>query len=588
MFYDYPKCKMLYNQIIPMLYDNSLSFNEMIAILRKAVFELAEECKTTEEMVEKLDKKLDEIYSKVDETVSKKVTELITQWKEDGYFNDLLRELLTVPEAQELQYKRYFRTLFETGRNSTFFGSNNEHLENFGDYYALLQGTCFYKDKGGVEKVVGAMIPYGTADTPYYENNARLSVYTRGGTLVKTAVLGLEHANGIAYYDGKFYINGCYYYQNQSADSSTGSGKVFVVSEETLELENTVDFGIVIQNVFVDDNGKLYANLASDNTGFSVIYELNIEDGTATELKTLTPKITHPTQSISYANGKLYVATTDPFNGIGVYDFATGALITRYAIPQYGRDYTFVGEIQGCTFENGKLLFSGSYNLGESSSQVRCNAFYEADPYKGVDRNTTNVRPTNGQAIYVDPDRSGIKNIRNPDGTRERPFKMLGEAAVFVNAHPSHDFTINLMENTEYMAQFRTSKSVTIRTPGVSGGDRSQAHWTGNLLLDGGGSYTLSYLKIGQTIPNLNTDGYCVSVSNSKCVVQAVDFHAESSNTQYGKAKYGIYCTYAFVIFSQTGYDDAATWKQLYPNGDTMCINAGRTSFITMSLNEST
>lgn len=585
------RCYELYNQIIPQLYDASLSFDEMIYALKKAVKLLADENEKTQDQVEAFIKEftkiLDDMNARLDAETKKNVYELLNQWKADGYFDEILRESLQVPVNQDLPYKRLFRLLFETGRNSTFFGISNEGLENFGDYYALMQGNCFYKDKNGVKKVACAMIPYGTSETPYYTNNARLSTYDRAGNLIKTGVFPIEHANGIAYYNGKLYVNGCYYYENESASSSTGSGKVFVIDEETLTLENTIDFaGLVIQNVFVNDQGEFFANEASDSTGFSKIYKLNMTEKTYEPYLTLTPKIINPTQSVSYANGNLYVATPSPFNGVSVYDFKTGILRTRYAFPQYGRDYTFMGELQGCTYEDGKLLLGGSFNLGESLSQVRCNAFFEADPYKGIDINYESTRPTNGQVLYVDPDTKKLKNIKNPDGSMEKPFKMINEASYYVNAHPSHDFAIELLGNTAYMAQFRTSKSVTIETP-HAGGNTANSKWTGNLLLEGG-IFTLHYLKVGQTIPALNTDGYCISINNAVASLAGIDPHAESGSKEYGRAKYGVYCTHSFVNFCPTNYIDQAQFKQLYPNADTAYINAGRTSFMTMSANTTT
>lgn len=581
MFYN--DCKKLYNQIIPMLYDDSLSFSDMVAALKRAVIELSNDNKETREIVESFGSRLDKIESSIAERIKDEVYTLLTEWKEGGYLADILREVLQVPINQELPYQRLFRLLFETGRNSTFFGKNNESLENFGDYYALMQGNLFYKDSNGVKKVACAMIPYGTEDTPFSTNNARLSIYDRAGTKVNTAILPIEHANGIAYHNGKLYVNGCYYYANSSADSNTGSGKVFVINESDLTLVDTVEFPIVIQNIFVMNN-EFYANEASDSAGFGKIYKLNFENKTATQYLSLSPKIENPTQSLYYANGNIYVATPSPFNGVGVYNAITGQLITRYALPQYGRDYTYIGEVQGCTYEDGKLLIGGSFNLGESLSQVRCNAFFEADPWRGLDSNDA-PRPTNGQVLIVDPDVKGLKHITNPDGSSAKPFKMIAEASYFVNAHPSHDFTIQLIGNTEYMAQFRTSKSVTIETP-RAGGNTANSHWTGNLLLEGG-IFTLHYLKIGQTIAALNTDGYCASINQGVLSCAGLDFHAASSSEEYGKAAYGLYCEHSFVNFCPTNYTNQEQWKALYPSADTMCVNAGRTSFISMSTNTS-
>lgn len=581
MFYE--GCKKLYNQIIPMLYDDSLSFSELVATLKCAVIEVANENKETQKIIESFVARLDKIEASVDAKITDEVYKLLTEWKESGYLANIVQEVMQVPINQELPYQRLFRLLFETGRNSTFFGKENEGLENFGDYYALMQGNLFYKDENGVKKIACAMIPYGTEDTPFYTNNARLSIYDRAGTKINTTILPLEHANGIAYHQGKLYINGCYYYQNSSHDSSTGSGKVFIVNEADLTLIDTVDFPLVIQDVFVM-NGEFYAN-AANSEGFGEIYKLNFEDKTVTKVLSLSPKIYTPTQSVYYANGNLYVATPDPYNGVSVYNATNGQLITRYALPQFGRDYTFVGEVQGCTYEEGKLLIGGSFNLGESTSQVRCNAFFEADPFRGLDYNFSGTRVTNGQTLIVDPDRKNAKNIKNPDGSPERPFKMINEAAVYVNAHPSHEFSIQLIDNTMFCCQFRTTKCVTIETPNT-GGDKNNAKWTGNIFLEGG-TFELSYLHITQNVPSLNTDGYCVAINHCNLTCNSLDFHAESGNPKCGKAAYGLYCMHSNVIFSPTNYTKGANWKVIYPNADTMCVNAGRTSFINMSANNS-
>lgn len=581
MFYE--GCRKLYNQIIPMLYDDSLSFSELVATLKCAVIEVANENKETQKIIESFVARLDKIEASVDGKITDEVYKLLTEWKESGYLADIVQEVMQVPINQELPYQRLFRLLFETGRNSTFFGKENEGLENFGDYYALMQGCLFYKDENGVKKVACAMIPYGTEDTPFYTNNARLSIYDRAGTKINTTILPLEHANGIAYYQGKLYINGCYYYQNSSHDSSTGSGKVFIVNEADLTLIDTVDFPLVIQDVFVM-NGEFYAN-AANSEGFGEIYKLNFEDKTVTKVLSLSPKIYTPTQSVYYANGNLYVATPDPYNGVSVYNATTGQLITRYALPQFGRDYTHVGEVQGCTYEDGKLLIGGSFNLGESTSQVRCNAFFEADPFRGLDYNYSGTRVTNGQTLIVDPDRKNAKNIKNPDGSPERPFKMINEAAVYVNAHPSHEFSIQLIGNTMYCCQFRTTKCVTIETPNT-GGDKEKAKWTGNIFLEGG-TFELSYLHIGQTVPSLNTDGYCVAINHCNLYCSSLDFHATSGNPLFGSAAYGLYCMHSNVVFSPTNYTTGQNWKEIYTSGDTMCVNAGRTSFINMSANNS-
>ena len=581
MFYE--GCKKLYNQIIPMLYDDSLSFSELVATLKCAVIEVANENKETQKIIESFVARLDKIEASVDAKITDEVYKLLTEWKESGYLANIVQEVMQVPINQELPYQRLFRLLFETGRNSTFFGKNNESLENFGDYYALMQGCLFYKDENGVKKIACAMIPYGTEDTPFYTNNARLSIYDRAGTKINTTILPLEHANGIAYHQGKLYINGCYYYQNSNHDSSTGSGKVFIVNEADLTLIDTVDFPLVIQDVFVM-NGEFYAN-AANSEGFGEIYKLDFENKTVTKVLSLSPKIYTPTQSVYYANGNLYVATPDPYNGVSVYNATNGQLITRYALPQFGRDSTHVGEVQGCTYEEGKLLIGGSFNLGESTSQVRCNAFFEADPFRGLDYNYSGTRVTNGQTLIVDPDRKNAKNIKNPDGSNARPFKMINEAAIFVNAHPSHEFTIQLIDNTEYCCQFRTTKCVTIETPNT-GGDKEKSKWTGNIFLEGG-TFELSYLHIGQTVPSLNTDGYCVAINHCNLYCNSLDFHATSGNPKFGKAAYGLYCMHSNVVFSPTNYTNGQNWKEIYTSGDTMCVNAGRTSYITMSGNYS-
>lgn len=581
MFYE--GCRKLYNQIIPMLYDDSLSFLELVATLKCAVIEVANENKETQKIIESFVARLDKIEASVDAKITDEVYKLLTEWKESGYLADILQEVMQVPINQELPYQRLFRLLFETGRNSTFFGKEDEGLENFGDYYALMQGCLFYKDENGVKKIACAMIPYGTEDTPFYTNNARLSIYDRAGTKINTTILPLEHANGITYHQGKLYINGCYYYQNSSHDSSTGSGKVFIVNEADLTLIDTVDFPLVIQDVFVM-NGEFYAN-AANSEGFGEIYKLNFEDKTVTKVLSLSPKIYTPTQSVYYSNGNLYVATPDPYNGVSVYNATNGQLITRYALPQFGRDYTHVGEVQGCTYEEGKLLIGGSFNLGESTSQVRCNAFFEADPFRGLDYNYSGTRVTNGQTLIVDPDRKNAKNIKNPDGSPERPFKMINEAAVYVNAHPSHEFSIQLIDNTMFCCQFRTTKCVTIETPNT-GGYKEKSKWTGNIFLEGG-TFELSYLHITQTVPSLNTDGYCVAINHCNLYCNSLDFHAESGNPKFGKAAYGLLCMNSNVVFSPTNYTKGENWKVIYPNADTMCVNAGRTSFINMSANNS-
>lgn len=487
----------------------------------------------------------DEINNKLNEMVlDGSLADIIDQ--------ELLEKLQNAVQKDEPQFgllnaTRIFRKLFENGQNNTQYGNV--------PYYSHANGFAYIGDGN----VVFAPTPYNI-----YNNKAKLQVVNIAtGNVIREATLDLGHANAITYNSDnqKLYIGGCADYDEET-QGFLPTKKIVEIDYLTLNITNTVEIENEVSSVAYDKvTHKLYA-FSSPH-----LYELDAEYNIVRSIDIVYPFSYLTGQSIEVNNNILYRIVAQP-NVIACYDIIQNKFINAYNLPDYLDEAYRTGEAEDLTYYNGDLYFL-SNNLGCQNGDLRWVNIAKTS----VEHNTIisnfnyeYARVNWAINIYID----NTRNIPNPDGTAEKPFKELVEAIDFIGSPSSvhNKYTLNIKaSSTAYHYCYITSEN--ILTIGRFSGDSARPIINGLRIntpakillrsLEIQSYNTVNTSPIELTNGDLNLDNMKYNdVQNSKCCVYA----SNSEVTLIGAQEKGVsnsalvYCSAGVILHTNSFRDD--------------------------------
>lgn len=381
-------------KILPLVYDDSLSYYEVL-------------CKVTE--------KLNEVISEVngvDEKIRSEIKNYVQTDEFKSYVEALVSEYVTKrdtpPRSNDMDIHRIFSKI---EKSSIAFPGET--------HYNVPQSICYIPDNNSIIVAWGLE---GTASTT--SALARLEELSLSDMhVIRTATIAIYHANGMCYDSAtrKIYVCGL----NDITVGNTNGHGVIVVDYATLTVEKSVLLPINPVGCAID-GGLLYF---ADGTGHITI--TNTTDYTPIREITLErpENIGTVYQDIDIHNGLLYCVYWRPAT-IGVFDLS-GHFVRMYNIPKWWDRIYRAYEPEGICFTTGDNCLITSYMNNEPGH-------YTGEGIIGIANFAKNVQnaPTNeigyysiqsAYDLYVDSSSANSANI-NPIGDRSSPFRSVQEA----------------------------------------------------------------------------------------------------------------------------------------------------------------
>lgn len=360
----------------------------------------------------------------------------------DNYFTDLniqeevnnkLDEMVASGEFEEI-LSNYFNTkedidsnknLITLNRITRFFVNNGKYQANLEDraYYGYMQGAT--NTKNG--KYIIAYMP--SNDDYLYTNNINLVEYNSDGSINRSKILELGHANSLSYNEQNdlvYVVSGSKYVN----ETLTNDYRLYVLDYDTLSIQENIIYEEQITSVSYDNiKNKLYVGYAKDK-----IYELHnnytIKNTINLEYPSFT--INAGVQSFLVHDDIIYTILIKP-DLIISYNI-DGTLNKVYSVPKYANGGTlYVGELEDLGVINDKLILFTASLTTYYSQDTQVNLF-ELDLVHNTLDNPLYMAErgylsNNINTVYVD----NANNNINPDGSSSNPFKEIFEAINYLN-----------------------------------------------------------------------------------------------------------------------------------------------------------
>lgn len=382
------------NKVLPTVYDDTLSYYEVLTKVCNAVRELAQQ-------IDGIDT---DIKSQIDDYInSAEFTEFVKQ-----IVSGMVSETDISPRSNDLDVHRIFSKLEK---------SSIKYPEEA--HYNVPQSICYTGNNH-------LIVCWGLEGDANANGAIKIVEYNIDDmSMLRSNIVSVGHANGCTY-DAKhnrLYICGL---DSLSVGSNTGYG-VHTVNYNDLTVGDSYLFDINPTGCAMDnDTGVLYLSsglgsvLAVDTTTMSVIrgFDIQLPEGHGRVY-----------QDIEYKDGRLYFMLWRP-NTICVFDL-TGQFIRIYNVPKWWDKIYRCFECEGIAYVgNGNFIVS-SYGNYEPSH-------YTGEGCLGIinfDKNVINhpAEMLNYHSfnatydIYVDSSGANADNL-NPVGTKASPFRSLQEA----------------------------------------------------------------------------------------------------------------------------------------------------------------
>lgn len=474
---------------IPAVYDNTMTYYEELCALIKyletqvvpALNHNAAAVTTISKALEQLKQYVDHYFDNLD--IQEEVDKKLDQMAEDGTLENLIGSLLNSDffnKSNTIGFHRIMRELIPTSNNPDYSESD----------YSTMQGGCYTKDN----EFVQCSIRYdGT-------NNVKVRVIDlTTGELLRSAVLQMQHANGVTYNPNinKLYVTSL-------VTGSTNTHYVYVVDYDSLNIERTLDLTSLLETT-EGTHSISYDNVTGNtilctefrNTNVLKFYYMNMSDGSLTHipLEDYHNMLSKPsvgvygTNDICVNNNILYILKHIP-NVIVKYDLVSGKCIYVYNCQQFLRYGVFVGELESISINP----ITNDFYLSSVTSETR-NGWYNIYNYlitnftQGIDDENLNVG-TGIPTIYVDSASTSI----NPTGEEGQAYKTIGEALQMLNVKGVKCLNITLKRGTYPFVTITNSKKVIIRP--------SQTLQENNYIINGITGYGANFF-----ITNVTIDG---------------------------------------------------------------------------------
>jgi len=445
------------NKTIPQTYIGEFSNYELLLSLLSKVNEIIEQCNSYTEILNEIQKVLDDM----DDAIKEEVQKVLEEMYESGEFDDVLADVLskyyasaTAPKFTEPYTNRMFR-ICQKAHEFTNVNLNTEDA-----HFSFCQGGCMFI-REGITYFVGCFVVGAVDSESRYTDDCDIRIYRKyseGWYFVKHAVKNVFHGNSICYDD----VNDLFYI----APSKQWVNQVFTDMNTVFALDWNLDFvwgsgGISfsglskISNVCCY-NGEVY--LCSDGThpsiykvtsweehGIELEISIDLEDSRYTELSK-----TYGLFGSGLCCNDLYffMGSTTP-NCILRINRTTKSIDWVYSLGEFGGNHEFrYGEFENLSVIGNTIYFGTSiqnHNIVHFLDYHQVFAFDYVNNSMIPNKALTNqagseyiILNVGNPASDVSTDSNAFE-ISNPNGDANNYFPTLTEAIMYANAQVYYD-----------------------------------------------------------------------------------------------------------------------------------------------------
>ena len=483
--------------ILPLVYDESLSYYEVL-------------CKITGKLNEAITEinKLAQMPTDIEEEVQKALLEYVNSEEFEDYLKVLIAEY--VPE--EIGYSS--KTI-DVNRVMAVLNDTNIADDSV-DHYVYPQSMAYNPDHNSIYVAYCSAVQAAT--------QGQLVEYSLTDySVIDSWNIRIGHANGMCYNKYKKRLVVC----TLLAHSSSPCLTVFRTDE--MAINQYVDLTYTPLSVSYDEENKQYYVVYQSNE----VDVLNDSFEFVRSFRLKGPKFTGATtQDSDFHDNLLYVMRWRP-NVINVYDKA-GNNVANYNIPEWWNRYYSVRECEGIThIADNNFMISGYCALSPAGYQIMSSVGMCSFDYGMINdewaqnRLDEGASSSNAMNIYVDTAYTGV----NPNGTQTAPFRTIQEA--FETAHSpwiDRDIVIKAKGTERFPNVARgINRSMTIMQ--YSSGNalnmkQIDISYCLRVYIDDGHQF----VNDANNYPSININGSLVSIGINKIVKSA-------------GASYAVYCT---------------------------------------------
>ena len=399
------------HKILPLVYDDSLSYYEVLCKLRAKINEIIEE--------------VEKVKSPAIEYVKDYVNSAEFMSYVEGIISGAISDRDTVPRSNDLSFTRL---LSKVEKSSLYFTSET--------HYNVPQSCCYNEQEATL--IVGWWCEGDTTNS----KGAKLVEYDLPGMRIRReAILPIGHANGMTYDPNKKKIYVCTLNTFGDGSDPTNSGFT-IVDYESFTVESNVRLGFLGIGCGMDEaKGLIYI---SDGNG--VIHVISNSDySEVRNFRLKFPKYRGTVyQDLDVHDGLIYCLFWRP-NTINVFDL-DGNNVRNYNIPRWMNQIYRFHEGEGiCHMGDGYFAITGYGNYEPNHYTAEgvigmCNFNMNVMDAPAVMLNYHSHQAT--YDLYVDSSASNQANI-NPVGDANSPFRSVQEALSSVRS-PFFDGAINI------------------------------------------------------------------------------------------------------------------------------------------------
>jgi hypothetical protein len=443
------KCRPFWcNRTLPQVYDDSLSFEELLY----HIFAKINECIDTVNSWSEMAKKLESILNDIDATLKKEIIAILKKWYEDGTLKEIIKSTLAdyvskngqalmamATKSKVLDMKRVWRI------TRTMQDGNSKSVEQ--EHYSYCQGACKFL-RNGKTYFAFYLICQNNSNIYTRNDNGELAIYNlTDGKFVMSDNFSFGHGNDICYNpdENALYVAYSSEWKNSNTRSpSANVAKVQLSSDmnsmrvsdtknfsKYLEAVSSVSYDATDKSMYIGEGFDIYkiTNWASA-TATPFLNLQNAVDGYAKGSRFLTRGATVQTNAVcgNYA----YFLRYKP-NSLIRYNIKAGMFDMTYSIPTVMSNGMYrVGECEAFTIDtNGDFwLIDTQHLMYKPVNALDMTQVFVDNLWNFQAQGTVNpvAYDQTTKTLYVD----GSKNYGyNPDGTSDYPFSSLPEAVVF-------------------------------------------------------------------------------------------------------------------------------------------------------------
>lgn len=567
--------------ILPQLYDDSLSFNELQYNLLFKLNEVITRVNEVNEFVVEFSK----ILKEFDIEIEKVTQEVLIEMYEDGRLKKIVADVLTeyfnslTVTSTINSFNRVFRDILEANQRN---GSDVSTATFDGAYYSYLNSATSVVYQG----VLYYFCVYGCLNRSHfnYDNKHILRVYNQNGELITTKTLGnMGIANSIACDNEYVYITFSKAYNNNNVAENSRNIARFKIADVFLTQDN-IHFEVkTIDKIPIGSrvdccacfNNKLYI------LSYSKIYKYNYTDNSIRAITINLPIENYKDLSVSE---KFFCLNTD--NAIFIIDKENNTIKKFNLAEVQNLGLYKMGEVISIDFkDNGDtVLYSAMHTYKLQTNQFdlmqvfKQNIFNNDIPCNNLDNFTKVYGYQGSKDLVVHCSKQSKSN--NPNGTVGKEFKHIAESVVFCGYQNKYnglcEIVIDEFDDSaghlntyydEYVDLNFSNKSFKIVASDLVSA-REHQYGLGGISCDCGYVYVHG-LRIMNSLPKSKEQFWEFVIYLKNCTADIIDCSIPNNNVAFT----AIYARRCFLNYTVANgpFTPYAYWVGLDPvvNGDT-------------------